>query len=98
MLGILGAALGSALQLANSLVNRVKNKRNVRSNRRVRVFIINAIRDKRTCMPCRSRDGKKVKNPREDFGKVTKANGWGRNNKVPPFHPNCRCEVTVKYE
>lgn len=58
-------------------------------------FRVSAIRDSKTCPICKMMDKRRVELPTRNgfvaYGDLKKGSGWGKENLIPPYHPNCRC-------
>jgi hypothetical protein len=94
-------------KLASSLLNTAR-KITGRDDLQVdmvseRILVVNAIRDSRTCPFCATMDGRRIKMPLLasrnfliEYGNLSKPSGWGKRNLLPPYHPNCRCDIEVQ--
>lgn len=104
---MLGALVRILTRLAGTIVKaarRMSGRDDIRADLVVeRVLVVNTARDSKVCEFCASMEGRRIKMPllgsrnfMFEYGNLSKEDGWGRGNLLPPFHPNCRCDVEVK--
>lgn len=64
-------------------------------------YKVSAVRDSKTCNVCKMMDGRKVELPTRNgyvnYGDLQKKSGWGKENLIPPYHPNCRCTLVPTF-
>ncbi len=83
---------------------KVANNKELRADLVVeKELVINSARDARVCKFCREMDGRKIKMPllasqnfMFEYGQINEKSGYGRQNLLPAYHPNCRCDVMVR--
>lgn len=69
----------------------------------MRVLVIDTQRDALVCEFCASMEGRRIEMPllgsrsfMFEYGGLEKRSGWGKQNVLPPYHPNCRCDVRIQ--
>lgn len=97
---MLGSLLRGFAKFAGRLLKGLGNKQNKTASQRKdnkAWFRVDAVRDSKTCPICKTMDKRKVELPTRNgfvsYAKLSRGTGFGKENLIPPYHPNCRCTL-----
>lgn len=104
MLGALVARLSSLASGIVKAARQLTGRSQLRADMVDEVWlVVNTMRDTLVCEFCASMNGRRIKVPllasrnfMAEYGNLDKSSGWGNKNLLPPYHPNCRCDVEVR--